>query len=121
MYIVTSHKILELCMVPLGTHSTNGVLLDQVRCTEVDVKINGILNQYLDMGDVGITFDRPTHQEEFTLSDIPNPNQAGALLADELDILRHEGTQQSWFKSKKAPHKVRYTEELKPRYRFGVS
>lgn len=85
VYVVTTHKILELCYAPLFSHTINEILLDQVRVTEVDIHIGGVLNELLDIGTITITFDRPTHQEEFVLDGIPNPNSVGPILGDILE------------------------------------
>ncbi len=75
VYVVTSRKIIEVSYSPLSSHTINQVLLDQVRCTEIDTKIEGILNDVLDIGNVVITFDRPTHQEEFAFEYVKNPRE----------------------------------------------
>src|SRR5581483_8347748 len=86
LYLVTSHKLMEICYAPLFSHTINEVLLNQVRCTEIDVNIGGAVREFLDMGSITITFDRPTHQEEFVLSNISQPNVIGPVLADELEV-----------------------------------
>lgn len=73
LYIVTNRKILEVSYKPLASREVNEVLLDQVRCTEIDTKIEGLVNEVLDVGDIIVTFDRPTHQEEFVFTKIGNP------------------------------------------------
>ena len=82
LYIVTNHKILHMSYTPLGLYWSNSILLDQVRCTEIDIQTNGIINQLLNKGNIVITFDRPTHEEEFMFADIKDPRQTGAYLAD---------------------------------------
>lgn len=82
LYIVTNRKILEVYYVPIFSYWIKEVLLDQVRCTEIDIRTQGFLNQWLNKGDIIITFDRPTHEEEFTFSDIANPREVGLYLGD---------------------------------------
>lgn len=82
LYIITNHKILQISYTPLGRYWSNSILLDQVRCTEIDIQTNGIVNQLLNKGSIVITFDRPTHEEEFMLNDIKDPRKTGAFLAD---------------------------------------
>lgn len=84
LYIVTNRKIMELSYSPLSSHTVNSVLLDQVKCTEIDTKIEGIINDILDIGHVIITFDRPTHQEEFVFEHLGNPEKVESYLQNAL-------------------------------------
>ncbi len=97
-YVITNRKILEIACSPLFSHTVNEILLDQVRCTEIDIKRDGILNHILDKGDVIITFDRPTHQEEFSFTDISDPHKIGTYLADIFDQMRSV-SEGRWFNS----------------------
>jgi len=81
IYIVTTRKLLEVTYSPLDTLMENEVLLDQVRCTEVDMKRGGIFHELFNFGTIRITFDRPTHQQEFVLSNIHKHRQVGILLS----------------------------------------
>jgi len=87
LYVVTNRKILEVCYVPIFSHKICDVLLDQVRCTEIDIKIGGILNEILDKGDVIVTFDRPTHEEEFIFTNVKNPKEIGHILGDSFPLI----------------------------------
>lgn len=99
IYILTTKKILEIRYTPLSSYIMNGVMLDKVNCTEVDFHTYGILNEILDMGDVVITFDRPTHQEEFVLRDIEGCNKLGIFLIRKLmDRQNKDLAQTIWFK-----------------------
>ena len=80
LYIITNRKISEVSYSPLASRRVSEILLTQVRCTEIDTKINGIFNELFNIGDVVITFDRPTHEEEFTLHDVKNPGRTEAFL-----------------------------------------
>jgi hypothetical protein len=84
LYILTSRKILEVKYTPLFSHVVNDIFLDNVSCTEVDLKSSGFFHEIIDMGDITITFDRPTHQEEFTLSDIKDCDEIGKFLVQKL-------------------------------------
>ncbi len=112
-YIVTTHRIVETFFIPLFSYVVNDVLFEQVRCTEVDVKMNGMINQFVDMGDIIITFDRPTHQEAFTISDIKNPHMVGSLVANSLDHLKYsqQSPQNMWFRDK-SNSKLRFSEDI---------
>lgn len=68
----------------------NDILLDKVNCTEIDLRRTGFVNELIDMGDVAITFDRPTRQEEFVLKDIESSYRLGIFLTKQL--LDHKGT-----------------------------
>lgn len=115
LYIVTTRKILEVCYSPLSSYKINDVLLDQVKCTEIDTKTNGILNELIDMGDITITFDRPTHQEEFIFTDIQDPKGMGIFLGDALiDSVRQNMPTTVWYRPKKKPSLFRFTEEVFP-------
>ena len=83
-YVVTNRKIIEVSYSPLAAHKINQVLLDQVRCTEIDTKIEGVINDLLNIGHVMITFDRPTHQEEFTFAYVKNPRNIEKFLQNTL-------------------------------------
>jgi hypothetical protein len=70
----------------------NDVLLDQVNCTQIDFRRNGFLNEIMDMGDVVLTFDRPTHQEEFVFKDVNRCYKLGVFLTRKL-LDRNSGRQ----------------------------
>lgn len=80
IYLVTNRRILEIVYRPFFSQDVNDVLLDQVRCTEIDIQIRGYVHGLIDVGDIIITFDRPTHQQEFVLHDIKSPRKNGTLL-----------------------------------------
>ena len=84
MYILTNRKILELKYTPLTSYIVNDVMLDRVNCTEIDLISNGFLNEIIDMGDISITFDRPTKQEEFLLKDIQGSHELATYLTQQL-------------------------------------
>ncbi len=117
-YIVTTRKILEVCYAPLFSHAINEVLLEQLRCTEIDIQIEGVINEIIDMGDVIITFDRPTHQESFSLKNIQDPKKTGILLGDALDVIQHTQKNTRWYKDKNVPSAFRFTEDIFPNNNF---
>ncbi len=121
LYAVTTHKLLEICYTPLFSKATNDVLLDQVKCTEIDIKTDGMVKQLLDIGSIIVTFDRPTHQEEFTLSNIKDSQKLGMSLGN---ALLHPDTrfaqQEVWFRSRNDPGQFRFTEEIVPTPVFNI-
>ncbi len=72
LYVLTNRKLLEVWYTPLFSHMVNDIFLDKVNCTEIDLSSNGFFHELIDMGNISITFDRPTHEEEFVLRDIKN-------------------------------------------------
>lgn len=110
LYIITNRRILEVCYSPLFSEYINDVLLDQVRITEVDVKIKSIVQELLNIGDVVIVFDRPSHEETFIMTDIQNPSQVGGLLANSLEGLMHDAP--IWFRPREATDVLRYAEDI---------
>lgn len=100
LYVVTNHKLLEIKYDPLFSEETNSVLLDQIRCTEIDAELHGILSEILNIGNVEITFDRPTHQEIFTLRNIRSPRKVATLLSGELHKNQPKSPQESiWYRN----------------------
>lgn len=83
-YVLTNRKIIVVSYTPLTYHKINQVLLDQVRCTEIDTKVEGIVNDFLDIGHIIITFDRPTHQEELVFEYIKHPRNIERFLQQTL-------------------------------------
>jgi hypothetical protein len=84
LYILTNRKILEIRYTPLASHVVNDVMLDKVDCTEIDLRVNGFVHELVGMGDVVITFDRPTHEEEFILKDIQHSGHIEKFLTRHL-------------------------------------
>lgn len=119
LYLVTSRKILEIECKPLTSHAVNHVLLNQVRCTEVDARVNGLINELVDMGDVTVTFDRPTHYSAFIIANIKNPRRTGLFLGQILDAVTSEQNKSFWYKQKDSQEDWNYTEEILPKFRFG--
>lgn len=125
-YIVTNKKIVEVCYKPSSSREISEVLLDQVKCTEIDTRIGGLMNEFLDVGDVMVTFDRPTHQEEFIFTTVPDPKEIErrlenafytktAVLATQPSETNESTAQRSWYnKEKNNPSRWRYTEEIIP-------
>lgn len=114
-YILTTHRILEMCYKPLFSTYINNIILNQVKSTEIDVEGNGPINQLFNIGNVMITFDRPTHQTEFCLMNIKNPKAVGFLFAEVLDFKKtDEMDNPVWFKTKKPEYPFRFTQEIFP-------
>jgi len=84
VYVLTTKRILEMRYTPLFSNTFYDILLDKVNCTEIDLKNNGLINQLFNKGDIIITFDRPTHQQELVLKDIQKCNKLYIFLTKEL-------------------------------------
>lgn len=84
IYIATSKQIIEVHYSPLLSEAVNSVLLDQIRCTEIDVEMYGFIPELLGIGNVELTFDRPTHKEEFVIRDIRSPRKIASLLSGQI-------------------------------------
>lgn len=99
LYIVTTRKLLEVRYSPLLSEVTSSVLLDQVRCTEIDADLSGIISEHLNMGNVSITFDRPTHEDNFILKNIRAPRKVANLLSSQLHKTQTIDVQSLWVKN----------------------
>lgn len=84
LYIATTKQIIEVHYSPLLSEAINSVLLDQIRCTEIDVEMYGLVPELLGIGNVELTFDRPTHKEEFVIRDIRSPRKIANLLSAQI-------------------------------------
>ncbi len=98
LYIVTNKKILEVRYNPLLSELSNSVLLDQIRCTEIDAELHGFISEVLDLGNVSITFDRPTNQKEFILSGIRSPRKIANYLSSSLHSGQSNESEHVWYK-----------------------
>lgn len=95
-YLVTKRKIVEVWNTPFGKYFINEIMLDRVKCTEVDISSNGFINQVLRIGDVIVTFDRPTqHRDSFVFHNIANANSIREILSDYFSEDRKETT--TWY------------------------
>lgn len=114
-YIITNHKLLEGKYVPFSSNKLNDVLLDRVKITEIDTNTDGIINQLLNIGDVIITFDRPVHQQEITFSRIKHVDKIANILSKQLTD-NHIPTSpgEAWYKHKRNPGVMVYTEQISP-------
>ena len=95
-YIVTNRKIVEVAYRPMFSKIIHEVLLDQVRCTEVDVKANGLSNEIFNVGTVLITFDRPTNEKIFTLEFIKEPRKVAMHLGDAFGMQKNNEEPGLW-------------------------
>lgn len=124
IFILTTGKIMELCYKPLYGEKINEVLLDQVRCTEIDAEINGIVNQFLDIGDISFTFDRPTHQQEFIFSNMSSPKAIQHMLSKLLNATKKDVSFSHhlpvWYQGERAKRPFRFIEEIIPRQSLQV-
>lgn len=118
LYIVSTRRIIEVCYTPLFSYDTNDVILDQVRCTEIDIQMHGFINQILDRGNIVLTFDRPTREDEFTIKHISDPDRLGVLLSDVLDVVRQtQVPKEVWYGEK---GKTQFTEEIQSPIKGGI-
>ncbi len=105
MYIATNKQLIEVHYNPLISHAINSVLLEQIRCTEIDVEMYGIIPELLGIGNVEITFDRPTHKEVFIIKDIRSPRAIANLLSAQIHQTlgpgQRQGLQPLWSKELK--------------------
>lgn len=114
IYIATTKQIIEVHYSPLLSHEVNSVLLDQIRCTEIDVEMYGIIPELIGIGNVELTFDRPTHKEEFVIRGIRSPRRIASLLSAHI----HQGVTFSPVQAV-ASKQMLWTKELKKnKYRF---
>lgn len=112
LYVITSRKILEIRCVPFFSDQIDDVFLDQIRTTEIDAHIPDFLHELLDMGDVTIAFDRPSHDEVYTLSNIRCPREVASLLGKEFEEeMTHSPV---WFKPAETPFVARISEDIYP-------
>lgn len=109
LYVLTNKKILEVKYAPLFSHVVNDIFLDNVNCTEIDLSSSGFFHELIDMGDLTITFDRPTHQEEFTLQDIKDCDTIGKYLTRKLmdGSIHHEAEKLIWMRPKNIVREAR--------------
>lgn len=117
IYIATTKQIIEIHYNPLLSHSVNSVLLDQIRCTEIDVAMYGIIPELIGIGNVELTFDRPTHKEQFVIRGIRSPRAVASLLSAQI----HQTLPNVTFSQRqvKNPIWIREIGELKKnKYRF---
>ncbi len=124
VYLVTNRKILEVCYRPFFSENVSDVLLDQVRCTEVIVHTNGIINHLVNMGDITICFDMPTHQDQFCLYDVAAPHKAGMMLSEILNSTKttnyaKQSPRPVWYRRQAnlSPHRL--MEKIVPKTSFS--
>ena len=84
IYIATNKQVIEVHYSPLFSHEINSVLLDQIRCTEIDVEMHGLIPEMIGIGNVEITFDRPTHKDEFVIRGIRSPRAIAKLFSAQI-------------------------------------
>jgi len=120
-YLVTNRRILEIVYKPFFSQDVNDVLLDQVRCTEIDIKIHGYIHGLIDVGDIIITFDRPTHQQEFVLHNIKSPRKNGTLLGHLLNTpTDSQQTKNVWYQEFGKASTYAFTKDLIPKQKISI-
>lgn len=120
LYIFTTKRILEVNCAPLFSHSINDVALDQVRITEIDVRIKGLIRGLMDMGDVIIAFDRPSHDETMVIANIKDPSNTGTLLANSIKLMMQQAP--VWFQPRTPAMDIyKFTEDVATRSTSSVT
>lgn len=122
-YVLTDKRVLEIRYSPLFKDVINNVILSQVKTTEVSFESKGLINRLFNLGDVIITFDRPTHQDEFILTNVADPKDVCFLMAQVLDITaqsRNKDMMESpvWFRSHDGKGTYHTTDEILPAGNF---
>lgn len=110
IYAITTRKIIEIRSVPFFGEYIDDLFLDQVRTTEVDAKIPSFFHELLNMGNVTVGFDRPSHDKVFALFNISKPRQTAMYLSDALEELMKPS--QVWFQEGKPNEHVRISEDI---------
>ncbi len=114
VYVLTNRKVLEVQYSPLFSHKTNEILLDQVRCTEIDIEMEGMVNEIVNQGSVVLTFDRPTHKEACIFENIQNPKAVGLQITNALEFMQRFDSSKAWYKDKPESPNYRFTDLLIP-------
>lgn len=112
IYIATNRKLIEIRSKPFFSDKIYNVFLDQVRTTEVDTSIPTFVHEFLDMGNVIIGFDRPSHEEAFTLTNVKEPEETASFMGDVLEGLMRGGP--VWFGPEKSTEVIKFTEDIFP-------
>ena len=69
-----------------------------------------------------VTFDRPTHREEFCLVNIKDPKSVGFLFTEVLDSDKPDTIiNPLWYKTKNQEHPFRFTQEIFPGGSWGLT
>ncbi len=97
LYVITNRKILDVSYSPFFSKNITAVSLDQVRCIETSVKIQGPLETYLDIGDVTLHLDMLTHESTFVLPSIGTAHKIGVSIGDRLNAIIATRSQSSTF------------------------
>lgn len=106
VYMVTTRRIVEVICQPFFNENIDDVFLDQVRTTEIEVKMDGFINKIFDIGDVVIAFDRPSHDKQYVIKNIRNSRFIGRILSEQLQTMMHDSP--IWFQPRKSSdfHKI---------------
>lgn len=113
VYILSDRKLLEILFQPIFSHVINDVFLDQVRTTEIDIKVQGFLYELLDIGDIIVVFDRPSHEETFIFKNIKDPRATGTYIADALETIMHDAP--IWYHPRSIADNIRLNETVFPK------
>lgn len=118
IFIVTNRKLLEVRFLPFAQSVVNEILLDQVKCTELDMKCDGFIHNIFNIGSVMLTFDRPTHQEVFLIPHISDYRKIGMIISQVIVAQRqvvkenqNMEAKEIWFKVPNQENKYKFMEE----------
>ncbi len=118
IYIVTNRKVLEIAAIPFVGISDSQIMLDQVKCTELDMHTEGFIYNLFDIGNITLTFDRPISQQALVLSSIKKYREAGTILSqlvvkdtEQIQKNQQNQTEEVWYKTEDQNSKYRFMEE----------
>lgn len=128
-YVLTNKRILDIQYSPLFKDIINNVILSQVKTTEVSFESKGFVNRLFNLGNVIVTFDRPTHADEFLLDDIADPKDVCFLMARVLDITGQNNLAANqdlmarpvWTRTNDTAHPYHITDEIVPKRNYGFA
>lgn len=79
-YVITTKRIIEISHSPMFFSRINGLLIDQIRCIEIEERRSGIIKEIFDYGDVVVKYDSATRSDSFRFSNIPSPSEFAYML-----------------------------------------
>lgn len=116
IFIATDRKLLEIKFSPSSSTLSNDIMLDQVKCTEIDIKAEGLLNELLGVGNVTFTFDRPVGRKNFKMTSVKHYREVGKFLSYELIQKPQDTTATApnpqWYQSVENPGDFILTDEI---------
>jgi len=74
-YAITTKRILEVAHSPIFFSKVDGLLLDQIRCIEIEERRSGPMKEIFDFGDVIVKYDSASRSGIFKFHNIPCPDE----------------------------------------------